>query len=107
MYYFEIRKRRSHLYWPLRKENHILRIIMSSNHNILIRMSFTSSRASLVAQLVKNQPEMWEAWLRSLGWEDPLEDEMATHYSILVWRIPGTEEPGRLQSMGSQRVGHD
>ena len=71
MYYFEIRKRQSHLYWPLRKENHILRIIMSSNHNILIHMSFASSRASLVAQLVKNQPEMWEAWLRSLGREPP------------------------------------
>ena len=90
MYYFEIRKRQSHLYWPLRKENHILRIIMFSNHNILIRMSFTSSRASLVAQLVKNQPEMWEAWLQSLGWEDPLEKGKATHSSVLAWRIPWT-----------------
>ena len=90
MYYFEIRKRQSHLYWPLRKENHILRIIMFSNHNILIHMSFTSSRASLVAQLVKNQPEMWEAWLRSLGWEDPLEKGKATHSSVLAWRIPWT-----------------
>ena len=51
--------------------------------------------------------EMQEAWDQSLGWEDPLEEEMETHYSILAWRIPWTEEPGRLQSMGSQRVEHD
>ena len=50
---------------------------------------------------------MWETWVRSLGREDPLEKEMATHSSILAWRIPWTEEPGGLQSMGSQRVGHD
>ena len=50
---------------------------------------------------------MQETWVRSLGWEDPLEKEMATHSSILAWRIPWTEEPGGLQSMGSQRVGHD
>ena len=56
--------------------------------------------ASLVAQLVKNLPAMWETWVRSLGWEDLLEEEMATHSSILAWRIPWTEEPGRLQSMG-------
>ena len=49
----------------------------------------------------------WETWVLSLGWEDPLEKEMATHSSILAWRIPWTEEPGRLQSMGSQRVRHD
>ena len=48
-----------------------------------------------------------QAWVQSLGWEDPLEKEMATHSSILVWRIPWTEEPGRLQSMGLQRVGHN
>ena len=63
--------------------------------------------ASLVAQLVKNPPKMWETWVRSLGWEDPLEKRMATHFSILTWRIPWTEEPGRLQSVGSQRVGHN
>ena len=51
--------------------------------------------------------EMWETWVQSLGWEDPLEKEMATHSSVLAWRIPWTEEPGGLQSMGSQRVGHD
>ena len=63
--------------------------------------------ASLVAQLVKNPPAMQETWVWSLGWEDPLEKGMATHSSILAWRIPWTEEPGRLQSMGSQRVGYD
>ena len=63
--------------------------------------------ASLVAQLVKTLPAMWETWVQSLGWEDPLEKEMAAHSSILAWRIPWMEEPGGLQSMGSQRVGHD
>ena len=63
--------------------------------------------ASLVAQLVKTLPVMQETWVQSLGWEDPLEKEMAAHSSILAWRIPWTEEPGGLQSMGSQRVGHD
>ena len=65
------------------------------------------SRASLMAQMVKNPPAVWETWVRSLGWEDSLEEGMATHSSVLPWRIPGTEEPGGLQSMGSQRVGHD
>ena len=63
--------------------------------------------ASLVAQMVKHLPTMQETWVRSLGQEDPLEKEIATHFSILPWRIPWTKEPGRLQSMGSQRVGHD
>ena len=62
--------------------------------------------ASLVAQLVKSLPEMQEARIQSLGWEDPLEKGMATYSSILAWRIPWTEEPGELQSMGSQRVRH-
>ena len=60
-----------------------------------------------MVQMVKNLPAMWETWVRSLGWEDPLEKEMATHSSILAWRIPWTEEPGGLQFMESQRVGHD
>ena len=64
-------------------------------------------RASLVAQLVKNPPVMLETWVRSLGWEDPLEKGKATHSSILAWRIPWTEEPGVLQSLGLQGVGHD
>ena len=64
-------------------------------------------RASLVAQRLKRLPAMRETWVQSLGREDPLEKEMATHSSILAWRIPWTEEPGGLQSTGSQRVGHN
>ena len=60
-----------------------------------------------MAQMVKNLPAMQETQVQSLGWEDPLEEEMATHSSILAWKIPWTEEPGKLQSMGSQRVRHD
>ena len=63
--------------------------------------------ASLVAQRLKRLPAMWEAWVRSLGREDTLEKEMATHSSILAWRIPWMEEPAGLQSMGSQIVGQD
>ena len=60
-----------------------------------------------MAQTVKRLPAMRETWVRSLGWEDPLEKEMATHSSTLAWRIPWTEEPCKLQSTGSQRVRHD
>ena len=60
-----------------------------------------------MAQLVKSLPTMWEILVQSLGQEDPLEDDMATHSSILAWRIPWTEEPGGLSPWGSQRVGHD
>ena len=63
--------------------------------------------ASLVAQMVKRLPAMRETRVRSLGGEDPLEKEMATYSSTLAWKIPWTEEPGRLQSMGPQRVRHD
>ena len=62
---------------------------------------------SLVAQSVKRLPTMQKTWVRSLGWEDPLEKEMATPSSILAWKIPWTEESGGLQSLGSQRVGRD
>ena len=62
---------------------------------------------SLVAQTVKHLPTTWETRVRFLGGEDPLEKEVATHSSILAWKIPWTEEPGRLQSMGLQRDGHD
>ena len=65
------------------------------------------SVTSLVAQTVKRLPTMRETQVQSLGWEDPLEREMATHSSTLGWKIPWMEEHGRLQSMGSQRVGHD
>ena len=61
----------------------------------------------LVAQMVKRLPTVWETWVQSLGREDTLEKEMATHSSTLAWKMPWTEECGRLQSMGSQRVGHD
>ena len=62
---------------------------------------------SVVAQMVKSLPAVQETQVQSLGEEEPLKKEMATHSSILAWKIPWTEEPGRLQSMGSQRVGHD
>ena len=70
----------------------------------LISASFP---ASLVAKMVKSLPAMWKTWVRFLGREDPLEKEMATYSCILAWRIPWTEEPGRLQSMASQRVWQD
>ena len=60
-----------------------------------------------MAQRVKRLPAMWETGVRSLGWEDPLEKEMATHSSTLAWKTPQMEEPGRLQSMVSKRVGQD
>ena len=74
---------------------------------LFISCSLSVIRASLVAQTVKCLPTMQETRVWSLGWEVPLEKKMATHSSILAWKIPWTEEPGRLQSMGSQRVGHD
>ena len=87
------------------------RIRVFSNESVLhIRWpkywSFSFSN-SLVTQTVKPLPAMRETRVRSLGWEDPLEKEMATHSSTLAWKIPWTEEPGRLQSVGSQRVVHD
>ena len=71
------------------------------------RMRWPKYWTSLVAQRLKRLPDMWETSVRSLGWEDPLEKEMATHSSTLAWRILWREEPGRLQFMGLQRVGHD
>ena len=76
-------------------------------HQQWIRVSFSSHWASLVAQRLKHLPPMWETWVWSLGQEDPLEKEMATHSSILAWRVSWTEEPGRLQSAGSRRVRHN
>ena len=61
----------------------------------------------LVAQTVKNLPAKQETWVQSLGWEDPLEKKMTTHSSTLAWKIPWTEEPNRLQSVGLQGVGHN
>ena len=63
--------------------------------------------ASLIIQMVKNLPAMQETRVQSLGWDDPLEKETATHSSILAWRFPSTEEPGGLQSKESQRIGHN
>ena len=74
-----------------------------SNHHPLS----APSPPALVAQMIKNLPAVQETWIRSLGREDPLEEGMAAHSSILGWRIPPTEEPGGLQSLGLQRVGHD
>ena len=69
--------------------------------------NYTVEGTSLVAQMVKHLSTMWETQVRSLGWEDPLEKEMATHSSTLAWKIPWMEETDRLQSMGLQRVRHD
>ena len=75
--------------------------------NSIVVASSMGYRASLVAQSVKNLPAVQETRVQSLGWEDPLEKEMATHSSILARKISWTEEPGRPQSMGSQRVWHN
>ena len=74
---------------------------------IMSLLKYVFIRTSLVAYMVKHLPTMLETQVWSLGWEDPLEREMAIHFSTLAWKIPWTEEPGRLQSMGSQRVGQD
>ena len=78
-----------------------------SNICIALLLSLERKWASLVAQMVKRLSAVQETLVQSLGWEDPLEKEMATHSSTPAWKIPWTEEPGRLQSMGSQRVRHD
>ena len=78
-----------------------------TKRQMLYDFTYMGIRASLVAQTVKNLPAMWETWVRPLSWEDPLKKGKATHSSILAWRIPWTEEPGRLQSTGLRRVRHD
>ena len=80
---------------------------MNVSRELLFMFKKKQAKASLVAQRLKCLPAMQETWVRSLGWEDPLEKEMATRSSILAWRIPWMEEPGGLQPMGSQRVRHD
>ena len=77
------------------------------NKSSLFRCYYEIIRTSLVAQMVKRLSIMQESRVRSLGREDPLEKEMAIHSSTIAWKIPRTEEPGRLQSMRSQRVGHN
>ena len=80
----------------------------SSKASVLLRSAFfIVQRSSLVAQTLKHLSAMQETRVRSLGWEGPLEKEMATHSNILAWRIPGTGEPVGLPSMGLHRVGHD
>ena len=74
---------------------------------LLGKCCYVATWSSLVTQMVKSLPAMWETWVRSLGPEDPLENEMATHSRILAWRIPWMEEPDGLQSLGCQRFGHD
>ena len=95
--------------WPT-----VQTLINTSSVNRLVRAcvswkdsTLSSPWAFLVAQTVKRLPAVQETRVRSQGWEDPLEKEMATHSSTLAWKIPWTEESGRLQSMGSQRVGHN
>ena len=78
-----------------------------SSFFLLVSVLLSLVQASQVTQRLKRLPAIQETWVQSLGWEDSLEKEMATHSSILAWRIPWTEEPGGLQSMGLQRVGHN
>ena len=82
-------------------ELNCLKVIACINHCI------SDNHLTQVVQMVKHLPTMRETRVQFLGWEDPLEKEMAVHFSTLVWKIPRTEEPGGLQSMGSQRVGHN
>ena len=87
---------------------HFYLISKKANNDILLHKTITYYiRVFLVAQLVKNPPAMQETQVQFLDGEDPLEKEMAAHSSIPVWKIPWREEPGRLQSMGLQRVRHD
>ena len=84
-----------------------LKISWQHPHSAFILLKYLSGLTiSLVAQMVKRLSIMRETRVQSLGWEDPLEKEMAIHSSTIAWKIPWTEEPGRLQSMGSQRVRH-
>ena len=88
-------------------QNYIILIIAKAYHLYSYVFICVYVRASLVTQMVKNPPTMQEIWVGSLGQEDPLEKGIATHCSILAGRIPWTEEPSGLQSVGLQRVGHD
>ena len=83
---------------------HMVKILENAGTSENMKSSYYLTK---VAQMVKNLPAMCETWVQSLGWEDPLEEGMATHSSILAWRIPWTEEPCRVQSTGSQTVRHD
>ena len=87
-----------------RNLTYLLTSYKALQHNTMLIIHLN---ASLLAQVLKRLSTMQETWVRSLGLEDPLEKEMANHSSIVAWKITWTEEPGRLKSMGSQRVGHD
>ena len=87
--------------WPHMMEAAVTWVALISVY--VIKPLLTSKHVSLVAQTIKNLPAMQETWVQSLGWEDPLEKDMATHPSTVTWRIPWTEEPGELQSTGSQK----
>ena len=87
--------------------NAVLHIHLQPPHDQVPLILSLPKVTSPVAQMVKRLPTRQETWVRSLGWEDLLEKEIVTHSSILAWKIPWMEEPGRLQSMGSQRVGHN
>ena len=91
----------------IQKNVDVYRFILLKKKNRDLNNNKPNMRASVMAQSVKNPLAMQEAPVLSLGWEDPLEKEIATHSNILAWRIPWREEPGRLQSMGSQRVVHN
>ena len=88
------------VFWP--GEFHGLRV-----HGVTKSQTRLSNFCSLVAQMVKHLPAMQETWVQSLGWEDPLEKETATHSSILAWEMLWIEEPNRQQSMGLEKIGHD
>ena len=93
--------------WTYLKGIHLRFVVQEENKSYRFVLQRQSWFCSLVAQRVKHLPAMQETRVQFLGWEDPLEKEIAPHSSILAWKIPWVEKPVRLQSMGSQRVGHD
>ena len=95
------------LYWQYGNCVSVINRMSAFPQNLYVEILLPKIVASLVAQTVKRLPSMRETWVQFLGWEDPLEKEMAIHSSTLAWKIPGMEAPDRLQSMGSKRVGHD
>jgi len=95
------------LYWQYGNCVSVINRMSAFPQNLYVEILIPRVMASLVAQTVKRLPAMRETWVRFLSREDPLEKEMTIHSSTLAWKIPWTEEPDRLQSMGSQRVRHD
>ena len=101
------RKKVGSIQAPLKKKLIYFSIYLNSFLTLFKCLQYIFTYKYVVAQMVKNLPSVQETQVHSLGWEDPLEKEMTTHSSILAWRIPWTEEPGGLQSMGLQRVRHN